>query len=51
MKQKMARLSVLLEYYTLFLIKRTGRAEVSLEILLSLPEIFNLTKDIGVLRY
>ncbi len=50
MKQKMKRLAVLLEYYTLFLIERKDWVEVPLEILLGHPEISNLTKDIGVIR-
>ncbi len=50
-KQKMGKLGELLEYYTLFLIRGKGYTEVSLEILLDLPEISRLTKDIDVVRY
>ncbi len=38
-KQKVARLGVLLEYYALFTMNQFGCDKVSLEILIGIPEI------------
>ena len=48
-KQKMKRLSVLVERYMLFLFER-GCVEVPLEVLLEHPEISKLTKDMSMIR-